>query len=106
MSFRRKYHSVPLGRDQFYIDVRYTNLRPIGGGSYGVVCSADDTATGRRVAIKKIRDDNIYYQQCYVVRQGDPAEAMILPWLVEDKFQTMYSYTNYLGYIHKGVLTR
>ena len=54
MSFRRKYHSVPLGRDQFYIDVRYTNLRPIGGGSYGVVCSADDTATGRRVAIKKI----------------------------------------------------
>jgi len=54
MSFRRKYHSVPLGRDQFYIDVRYANLRPIGGGSYGVVCSADDTATGRRVAIKKI----------------------------------------------------
>ena len=45
---------MPLGRDQFYIDVRYTNLRPIGGGSYGVVCSADDTATGRRVAIKKI----------------------------------------------------
>ncbi|KAJ1459735.1 kinase-like domain-containing protein [Pelagophyceae sp. CCMP2097] len=54
MSFRRKYHSVPLGRDQFYIDVRYRNLKPIGGGSYGVVCSADDTATGKKVAIKKI----------------------------------------------------
>ena len=54
MSFRRKYHSVPLGRDAFYIDVRYSNLRPIGGGSYGVVCAADDAATGRRVAIKKI----------------------------------------------------
>ena len=54
MSFRRKYHSVPLGRDQFYIDVRYSNLRPIGGGSYGVVCAADDATTGRRVAIKKI----------------------------------------------------
>ena len=67
-----------------------------------------DNPTSKKImaAIKKIRDDNIYYQQCYVVRQGDPAEAMILPWLVEDKFQTMYSYTNYLGYIHKGVLTR
>uniref|UniRef100_A0A7S3JNM5 Mitogen-activated protein kinase n=1 Tax=Aureoumbra lagunensis TaxID=44058 RepID=A0A7S3JNM5_9STRA len=54
MSFRRKYHSVPLGRDNFYLDVRYTNLRPIGGGSYGVVCSADDSVTGRKVAIKKI----------------------------------------------------
>lgn len=54
MSFRRKYHSVPLGRDVFYIDQRYRNLKPIGGGSYGVVCSADDTATGKRTAIKKI----------------------------------------------------
>ena len=54
MSFRRQYHAVPLGRESFYIDVRYTNLRPIGGGSYGVVCSADDTLTGRKVAIKKI----------------------------------------------------
>lgn len=53
-SFRRKYHQIPLGRDRFYIDVRYSNLRPIGGGSYGVVCAADDKVTGRRVAIKKI----------------------------------------------------
>ena len=45
---------MPLGQDQFYIDVRYSNLRPIGGGSYGVVCAADDATTGRRVAIKKI----------------------------------------------------
>ena len=36
------------------VDVRYQNLKPIGGGSYGFVCSADDTATGQKVAIKKV----------------------------------------------------
>jgi len=72
------------------------------------VGSALENPTSQKViaAVNSVRKDNMYYQHCYVVRQGDPAEAMILPWLVEDKFQTSYSYTNYLGYIHKGVLTR
>jgi mitogen-activated protein kinase 1/3 len=43
-----------VSRDVFVVDVRYTNLRPIGGGSYGFVCSADDTITGEKVAIKKV----------------------------------------------------
>ena len=38
-----------MSRDVFFVDVRYTNLRPIGGGSYGFVCSADDTLTGEKV---------------------------------------------------------
>lgn len=33
---------------------RYTLIRPIGQGAYGVVCSAEDTLTGEKVAIKKI----------------------------------------------------
>lgn len=33
---------------------RYTLMRPIGKGAYGVVCSAVDNATGEQVAIKKI----------------------------------------------------
>ena len=66
----------------------------------------NDTSKKVVGAVNKIRENNIYFQQCYVVRQGDPAEAMILPWLVEDKLQTLHSYTNYLGYIHKGILTR
>ena len=41
-------------RDVFFIDQRYRNLKPIGGGSYGVVCAADDVNTGTRVALKKI----------------------------------------------------
>mmetsp|Transcript_9247 Transcript_9247/g.23117 ORF Transcript_9247/g.23117 Transcript_9247/m.23117 type:complete len:383 (-) Transcript_9247:679-1827(-) len=33
---------------------RYTLIRPIGKGAYGVVCSAQDNITGEKVAIKKI----------------------------------------------------
>ena len=46
-------------RDVFMVDVRYQNLRPIGGGSYGLVCSADDMATGQKVAIKKV--SNVFH---------------------------------------------
>jgi len=44
------------GYNKFFIDERYTNLRPIGDGSYGFVASAVDTVTGNNVAIKKIKD--------------------------------------------------
>lgn len=40
----------------FEIDVRYQNLKPVGSGSYGLVCSADDTLRGEKVAIKKVKD--------------------------------------------------
>ena len=38
----------------FTIDKGYTDLKPIGRGSYGVVCSAFSTKLNRKVAIKKI----------------------------------------------------
>ncbi len=40
----------------FTVDEKYTDLKPIGSGSYGVVCSALNTETGTKVAIKKITD--------------------------------------------------
>jgi hypothetical protein len=40
---------VQAGRDVFHVDVRYTDLKPIGGGSYGFVCSAHDSITGEKV---------------------------------------------------------
>lgn len=45
-----------VGYNKFYIDRRYTNLKPCGDGSYGFVASALDTVTGEHVAIKKIKD--------------------------------------------------
>jgi serine/threonine protein kinase len=51
-----QYHNVNVGYNRFFIDQRYTNLKPIGDGSYGFVVSALDKVTGQKVAIKKIKD--------------------------------------------------
>lgn len=39
---------------RFDVDTRYTLIKPIGQGAYGVVSSALDNDTGEKVAIKKI----------------------------------------------------
>jgi serine/threonine protein kinase len=39
---------------KFTVDSRYSPLKPLGRGAYGVVCSATDKLTGRKVAIKKV----------------------------------------------------
>ena len=48
--------NVQVGYSRFFIDRRYTNLKPVGDGSYGFVASGIDTVTGQKVAIKKIKD--------------------------------------------------
>eukprot|EP00750_Incisomonas_marina_P018282 INCI2802.2.p1 GENE.INCI2802.2~~INCI2802.2.p1 ORF type:complete len:370 (+),score=63.49 INCI2802.2:345-1454(+) len=52
---KRTYYQVKIKPSvQFEIDTRYTNLKEIGSGSYGLVCSADDSVAGCKVAIKKV----------------------------------------------------
>lgn len=41
------YHCVTISRDVFEVRSHYVNLRPVGGGSYGIVCSAEDTVQSR-----------------------------------------------------------
>lgn len=43
-----------MWRTNFEIDERYTPIKAIGKGAYGVVCSAKMAPTGEKVAIKKI----------------------------------------------------
>ncbi|KAK4786112.1 hypothetical protein SAY86_002801 [Trapa natans] len=50
----------------FEIDDRYIPIKPVGRGSYGVVCSAYDQKTGEEVAIKKI--SNLFSGPCTAVR--------------------------------------
>jgi len=38
----------------FEVDAKYAPIKPIGKGAYGVVCSARDVETNKKVAIKKI----------------------------------------------------
>eukprot|EP00850_Spirogloea_muscicola_P018925 SM000179S03397 [mRNA] locus=s179:24588:26697:- [translate_table: standard] len=47
-------HQFMLWRTLFEVDVKYTPIKPIGKGAYGVVCSARNADTGEKVAIKKI----------------------------------------------------
>lgn len=41
--YPREFYTETFADSFFRIDVRYQNLQPIGHGSYGTVCSADDT---------------------------------------------------------------
>jgi serine/threonine protein kinase len=41
-------------RTNFEIDEKYVPIKAIGKGAYGVVCSAKNSQTGEKVAIKKI----------------------------------------------------
>jgi len=47
-----KLHTI--GSTNFCLDRRYGDLKEIGRGSYGVVCSATDYTLGKRIAIKRI----------------------------------------------------
>jgi tRNA A-37 threonylcarbamoyl transferase component Bud32 len=47
-------HSFPAGKHTFVVDKRYTMIRTIGSGAYGVVISATDAKTQSNVAVKMV----------------------------------------------------
>jgi len=47
-------HSFMVNACKFVVDTKYAPLKPLGRGAYGVVCSAIDRASNRKIAIKKI----------------------------------------------------
>mmetsp|Transcript_3029 Transcript_3029/g.4626 ORF Transcript_3029/g.4626 Transcript_3029/m.4626 type:complete len:417 (-) Transcript_3029:254-1504(-) len=50
----RTYHRFKASGQQFEVESKYSFIRPIGHGAYGVVISALDKSTSQKVAIKKI----------------------------------------------------
>jgi len=48
------YHSFKSGNQVFTVDKRYSHIRTVGSGAYGVVISAKDFASPNKVAIKMI----------------------------------------------------
>lgn len=48
------YHSFKAGSHTFTVDARYSMIRLIGSGAYGVVISAQDAVENRNVAIKMV----------------------------------------------------
>uniref|UniRef100_A0A8C7ZL70 Stress-activated protein kinase JNK n=1 Tax=Oryzias sinensis TaxID=183150 RepID=A0A8C7ZL70_9TELE len=49
-----QFYSVQVGDSTFTVLKRYQQLRPIGSGAQGIVCSALDTVLGIPVAVKKL----------------------------------------------------
>uniref|UniRef100_A0A7S2WW08 Mitogen-activated protein kinase n=1 Tax=Rhizochromulina marina TaxID=1034831 RepID=A0A7S2WW08_9STRA len=49
-------HTIRVSNVAFVVPRKYSLIRPIGQGAYGVVISATDGSTGRKVAIKKIHN--------------------------------------------------
>uniref|UniRef100_A0A8C9RRA1 mitogen-activated protein kinase n=1 Tax=Scleropages formosus TaxID=113540 RepID=A0A8C9RRA1_SCLFO len=47
-------HSTEINKTEWEVPERYRDLRQVGTGAYGTVCSAVDRRTGTRVAIKKL----------------------------------------------------
>ena len=49
-----KTHSFPAGKQTFTVDRRYSMVRVVGSGAYGVVISASDSKTSKNIAIKMV----------------------------------------------------
>lgn len=49
-----KTHSFPAGKHTFTIDTRYSMIRVVGSGAYGVVISSKDSKRNENVAIKMV----------------------------------------------------
>ena len=59
-----QFHSAKVGSTTFEVPVHYKLVRPVGSGAYGVVVSAVDERTGRKVAIKKVCDVDFDDYKC------------------------------------------
>merc|ERR1712144_164219 len=50
----KRYNHFLVCGQLFEVDAKYKPIKPIGKGAYGVVCSASNSLTSERLAIKKI----------------------------------------------------
>uniref|UniRef100_A0AAX7VT79 mitogen-activated protein kinase n=1 Tax=Astatotilapia calliptera TaxID=8154 RepID=A0AAX7VT79_ASTCA len=48
------YHRLEINKTSWEVPERYRDLKQVGTGAYGTVCSAGDSRTGAKVAIKKL----------------------------------------------------
>ncbi|XP_063797091.1 mitogen-activated protein kinase 12-like [Pseudophryne corroboree] len=52
---RKGFYIQEINKTKWEVPVRYKELRAVGSGAYGTVCSVKDTVTGERAAIKKLQ---------------------------------------------------
>jgi mitogen-activated protein kinase 6 len=47
-------HSFKVYGQSFHVDAKYSPIKPLGRGAYGIVVAALNRDTGRKVAIKRV----------------------------------------------------
>lgn len=75
-----------INNSRWFIPIRYKNLQPLGHGAYGLVCSAEDSITNEKVAIKKLAQPfatNIHAKRAY-------REIKLLKHVVHDNIIQLY----------------
>ncbi|XP_075039577.1 mitogen-activated protein kinase 14B-like isoform X1 [Mixophyes fleayi] len=53
-ALKKGFYAQEINKTKWEVPLRYKDLRAVGSGAYGTVCSVKDTVTGERVAIKKL----------------------------------------------------
>ncbi|XP_068110105.1 mitogen-activated protein kinase 12-like [Hyperolius riggenbachi] len=51
---RKGFYPLEINKTRWEVPLRYKELKAVGSGAYGTVCSAKDSLDGERVAIKKL----------------------------------------------------
>lgn len=98
------FHDIQVGLETtFRVPKRYTNLKIIGIGAQGIVCSAYDNVLGQKVAIKKLEPFNniIFAKRAYrefsIIKLVNHRNLISLlnaftPQQTADNFTDMYTY--------------
>lgn len=103
------YHTLELNKTEWEVPQRYTMLSPVGSGAYGQVCSAMDSKTNTKVAIKKLArpfQTHIHakrtYRELRMLKHMDHENIIGLldvftPSSTYDDFQDVYLVTPLMG---------
>lgn len=92
----------------FYSDVFGVAQPPADGSGLRVEPPRPGSELGGRIAelLRALRGRSEVYQECYVVRQGSPMEAHVMPYFVEDRQAAAggLGYLDFMVSLQKGVV--
>lgn len=103
------FHIVELNKTEWEVPKRYSMLSPVGSGAYGQVCSALDSKTNTKVAIKKLArpfQTHIHakrtYRELRMLKHMDHENIIGLldvftPSTTYEDFQDVYLVTSLMG---------
>jgi len=87
-------------RDAFGVDA---HVSQVDVNQLSIESSKSELATRLRRLVESMRAGKPVYQTLYILRQGDPSEAFLFQFLIEDRTVGGTSFADFLSHIHRGV---